>query len=100
MERSRRQFLALAALTPLAFAVSAAAKANSASCYDPATLSLSLRNRRKALGFVEASTDPARRCGLCAFFESKGGDCGTCQLLIGAPVTASGACNSFAAKAR
>jgi hypothetical protein len=99
MERSRRSFLALAAIAPLIFVGGGAAMASEAACYDPASLSLNLRNRRKALGFIEVSSDAARRCGLCAFFEPKQGNCGTCQLLTGAPVTAAGVCNSFAPKA-
>ena len=99
MDRSRRDFLALAAIAPLAVVGGGAAWASEPACYDPASLPLSQRNRRKALGFVEQSPDPARRCGLCTFFERKNGDCGGCQLLTGAPVTAAGFCNSFAAKA-
>ncbi|RYD60027.1 MAG: hypothetical protein EOP60_00325 [Sphingomonadales bacterium] len=99
MDRSRRRFLALAAITPLAFVAGGAALASDVACYDPANLPLSLRNRRKALGFVEVSPEATRRCGLCAFFERKQGECGTCQLLSGGPVTAGGLCNSFAAKA-
>lgn len=99
MDRSKRSFLTLAAITPLALVTGGAAFASDAACYDPVNLPLSLRNRRKALGFVEVSPDAARRCGLCAFFERKQGECGTCQLLSGGPVTAAGVCNSFAAKA-
>jgi hypothetical protein len=75
-----------------------AACAEDAGCYEPAALSLNLKNRRKSLGFVEQSGDPARRCGRCAFFQPKMGSCGTCQLMVGAPVTAAGVCNSFSPK--
>ena len=99
MNGSRRRFLALAGIVPAALIGARLARAEGAACYDPAALPLNVRNRRAALGFVERSADPGRRCGTCAFFQAKEGDCGTCQLLVGAPVTALGLCNSFAAKA-
>lgn len=74
------------------------ASAAEAACYDPASLTLSQRTRRRALGYVDASADPARRCGLCAFFAAGAAGCGTCQILSGGPVSASGLCSSYAAK--
>lgn len=68
-------------------------------CYDPSTLPFTQKSRRRALGYVEASTNPARRCGLCAFFTSASPSCGTCQMLSGGPVNVGGLCNSFAPKA-
>ncbi|MEO7247654.1 MAG: hypothetical protein ABIW31_04300 [Novosphingobium sp.] len=68
-----------------------------AACYDPAALPLSQKGMRKSLQFVAVSTDPAKRCGLCAFFKASGAGCGTCQILNG-PVAAESACDSFAAK--
>lgn len=77
----------------------ASAQDASAVCYDPATLPFTQKSRRRALGYLDMSKDPARRCGLCAFFTAGGPRCGTCQMLSGAPVNAAGVCNSFAAKA-
>lgn len=99
MNGSRRNFLALASAFPAALFGARIAAAQEAACYDPAALPLNVKNRRAALGFVEQSADSKRRCGLCTFFQAKEGNCGTCQLLVGAPVTAGGVCNSFAAKA-
>jgi hypothetical protein len=96
MDGSRRSFLAWAGLVPTVLIAGRAAGAENATCYDPAALSLNLKNRRKSLGFVEQSSDPARRCGRCTFFQPKAGSCGECQLMVGAPVTAAGVCNSFA----
>lgn len=99
MEQSRRNFLGALAALPALLAASGAAAASDAVCYDADALPLNLKNRRKALGFVEQSPDAKRRCGLCAFFQAKDGDCGSCQLLSGGPVKAAGVCNSFAPKA-
>ncbi|HEX7857557.1 MAG TPA: high-potential iron-sulfur protein [Sphingobium sp.] len=98
MESSRRRFLGLMGLAPVGlFAASSAVAAGS--CYDPATLPLSEKNRRRSVEFVEKSDDTKRRCGLCAYFTAVQGECGTCQILGGGPVTVNGVCNSFAAKA-
>ena len=86
----------------MAFAmISSAALAQSApaACYDPAALPLSQKTRRRSLGYTDASPDAAKRCGRCAFFIAGQGDCGGCQLLGAAPVSAAGVCNSFAPKA-
>jgi hypothetical protein len=61
---------------------------------------MSQKNRRHALGYIEASGEPQRRCGLCTFFSGSDGGCGTCQMLSGGPVSAQGVCNSFVAKPR
>jgi hypothetical protein len=98
MNPSRRNILAMLGLAPVSLLAASAAKAADAACYDPAALPLSERNRRRAIGYVEASTDPKKRCGGCAFFTAGKGDCGTCQLLSGGRVTSAGICNSFAPK--
>jgi hypothetical protein len=101
MSASRRNFLGLAAAVPLAaLATKAASAAAPAACYDPATVPLSQRNRRRSLGYVELSSDPKKRCGLCAFFAPVANSgCGSCQLL-GSTVNAGAVCTSFAAKAK
>lgn len=99
----RRQLLIVAGIAPLALLVRGTARAQSqALCYDPAALPLAQKRQRRALGYVEPSPDPARRCGLCAFFTQSGkpDGCGTCQLLSGGPAVATSLCNSFAPKPR
>ena len=101
MDLSRRNVLAAAALGPLAvFAGGASSAAETASCYDPAALTLSQRNRRRSLAYVEVSADPKKTCAGCAFFTAATqSGCGTCQMLTGGPVKAGAVCGSFAAKA-
>lgn len=101
MISSRRQFLSAAGqagigLTMALVVPGQAASAADAACYDPSALPLSQRNRRRSLGYVDATADPARRCGLCAFFTGTADGCGTCQMLTGGTVNAGGLCNSFA----
>ncbi len=98
METSRRDLLALAGMAPLMLLAGRATAAD-APCYNPATLSLTQKNLRTSVGFAEASTDPKRHCGLCAFFTPGKGSCGTCQIMSGSPVTTAGVCTSFAPKA-
>jgi hypothetical protein len=98
MDGTRRNFLAIAGIAPLAVIAGSRAMAADAVCYDPGALALQQRNRRRSVGFVEESTAPGKRCGLCVFFKGGQGACGTCDLLGNGPVTARGLCNSFAAK--
>ena len=101
MPTSRRNFLGLAALAPAAVLAAANARAADAACYDPATMPLSQKSLRRALGFVEVSSDPAKRCGRCAFFTAASqAGCGSCQMLNGGVVSAGAVCNSFAAQTR
>jgi hypothetical protein len=97
MITSRRRFLSLAVVgVPLATVGGASAWA--AACYDPATLPLSQKNRRRSLSYVEAAADPARRCMGCAFFTVAAGEgCGTCAML-NSTVNAGASCSSFAAR--
>ncbi len=92
-DRSRRGFLGLAALAPLAFA--ATARAAEGPCYDPASLSISQKSRRRSLGYLEASDDPKRQCRACAFYTESRPGCGKCVLLEGL-VNAGAVCDSFA----
>lgn len=97
MDGTRRRFLALAGLAPLGLAAIPGARAgDTAACYDPNALPLSQKSRRRSLGYVEASADPAKTCGGCAFYTAAQGNCGTCQLLTGGPVNAVAVCTSFA----
>ena len=97
---SRRRFIGMAALVPLAgFAARSAQAAAPAACYDPAALPRAQKSLRRSLGYEEKSADAKRKCSLCAFYTAAQGDCGTCQMLSGGPVNGGGVCNSFAAKA-
>ena len=99
---SRREFLSLAgkaglgASAALALLPAVSARAGEAACYDPASLPLSQRTRRRSLAYTDLSGDSARRCGLCAFFTGTTEGCGTCQMLTGGTVSAAGVCSSFA----
>jgi hypothetical protein len=100
MTIDRRSFLALTVgSVPLALLVAGGAKAQAPTCYDPAALPLSQKNRRRSLGYAEASSDPARHCSACSFFTAGDAGCGTCGLL-GGPVNAGGVCSSFAPRAK
>jgi hypothetical protein len=101
MIESRRRFLAMASLTPLAVLGAgsmASAQAPAQQCYDPNTLPLSQKNRRRGIGYKEPATDPKKKCGGCAFFTAKEAGCGACTMLSGGAVSAEGVCNSFAPK--
>lgn len=101
MNKSRRDILALAAAVPAALVFGAAASAASpAVCYDPNTLPLSQKSRRRSLGYVDVSPEPAKKCGGCAFFTATQPGCGKCALFSGGPVNASGYCRSFAPKSK
>jgi hypothetical protein len=97
---TRRSFLALVGLAPIALlAAGSGSAAEPAACYDPAKLPLSQKSRRRANDYVDHSPDPAKHCSLCNFFTSAEPGCGTCQIL-GGPVNAGAVCASFAAKAK
>ncbi len=99
MATDRREFLGLAAATPLLVLGTHSALAESPACYDPAKLALSQKSRRRSLGYVEVSPDVKKRCGHCAFYAAGAAGCGTCQLLAGGPVNIGAVCSNFAAKA-
>jgi hypothetical protein len=98
MKNSRRGFLAMAGLAPFVAAAAQTARAQNAVCYDPTKLSLTDRNNRSAVNFLEVSKDPSKRCGLCVFYDAGQGNCGKCKLFNGMPTNAGAVCDSFAAK--
>lgn len=100
MDPKRRNFLALAGITPLALLAAHNAFAQDAACYSSEKLSLSQKTRRRSLGFLDVSPDPKRRCGGCSFFTGTSGNCGSCQMLSGGPVTNASTCGSFAPRAK
>ena len=99
MDNSRRSFIALAGLTPVALlgARQAFAQAQPA-CVNPNALSLAQKSLRRSVGYVEPSPHGDKRCGLCAFFVAAQNGCGTCQILSGGPVAQNAYCTSFAPK--
>jgi hypothetical protein len=72
--------------------------ARAQSCYDPASLPMSQRSRRRSLGFKDQAPDPKKVCGGCAFFTATSAGCGTCKMLTGGVVSATSNCNSWAKK--
>ncbi len=98
MNQSRRNFLVIAGLAPLA-AITAQSAFAATTCNDPASLTLAQKNQRRGLGYIEIAPDPKKRCGLCAFFTAREGSCGTCQMMNGGPADAGSVCDSFAPKA-
>ena len=95
MTIDRRRFLNIAVLAGAATAAATTgSNALAAVCYDPATLPLSQKNRRRSLGYLEAASDPSRRCGGCAFFTAAEKGCGQCAML-NAAVNVGASCNSF-----
>jgi len=98
MRINRRLFVGIAAATPLAIWTVRAAADQPAACYDPASLPLSQKSRRRSLGYVDQSADPLRRCGECSFFTGSSAACGTCAMLGGGSVSLTGLCSSFSAR--
>lgn len=95
MTIDRRRFLNLAVTAGAAAgAAIGGTKALAAVCYDPATLPLSQKNRRRSLGYLDVAADPARRCMGCAFFTAAEEGCGKCAMLS-ATVNSGASCNSF-----
>ncbi len=93
MSVSRRNLLALACIAPL---VRPAVALGQARCEGP--LTMSQRNRRRAIGYVEKSPSAEKQCRKCSFFSNEVEGCGNCQMLSGGTVNATGVCNSFARK--
>jgi hypothetical protein len=100
MIESRRRFLAIAGLTPIALIAARESFAQAKpACYDMATMPLAQRNMRRSVGFVDPAPEAAKRCGTCAFFVAKPDGCGSCQILSGGPVSPTAFCTSYAPKA-
>jgi hypothetical protein len=99
MNETRRRFIALAGMAPVALLGARAAFGQARpACVDPNSLPLAQKNMRRSVGYVDPGPDAAKRCGGCAFFMAKQGSCGTCQILSGGPVAQTGYCTSFAPK--
>jgi len=89
---NRRKLLILGSLLPMALPGIVAAEPTCGGA-----LSMSQKNRRRALGYLDVSNDPKRRCGLCSYFSEAEPGCGKCQMLSGGAVTNNSVCNSFVA---
>lgn len=96
MIANRRCFLSLATVAVPA-GLLGASSAWAGTCYDPATLPLSQKNRRRSIGYLEVAADPARRCQGCSFFTAAEPGCGEC-LMLNATVDGGASCASFAAR--
>lgn len=100
MDHSRRDFISIASITGLAALITATAAraqapAATAGCVAPKNLSLSQKNRRRSIGYMDMSDDPAKQCSKCSFFTASQSGCGSCVMLSGGPVSASGLCSSY-----
>lgn len=90
---TRRGLLARAmAVTGTAALGLAAARASAQTCGLPVIEA----ERKRALGYVEHSPDPARRCDACMFYDDRG-SCGNCRILS-TLVDPAGSCNSWGAR--
>jgi hypothetical protein len=86
----------MAAFVPVAVLATARLNATDARCYDPAGMPLSQRSRRRTIGYIDKTSGTSKRCGTCGFFKKTAGDCGSCDLLSGGPVSTGAVCNSYA----
>ena len=101
MSETRRRFVALLGLAPIAaLLTSRDAFAQGKACSTPDALSLSERSMRRSVEFVDPAPDPAKHCGSCAFFIEAQNGCGKCQIMSGGWVPASAHCASFAPRAK
>lgn len=101
MSETRRRFIGRLGAAPVVVLLAPRmASAQGAACYSPNALSWSEKSMRRAVGFVDQSGDPAKRCGTCTFFVAAQNGCGKCQILSGAPTPAHAYCTSYAPKAK
>ncbi|WP_129782424.1 high-potential iron-sulfur protein [Peristeroidobacter soli] len=70
-------------------------------CADPSKLGPTELSTRKAVGYVEQSSNPQSVCAGCAFFHApaSGEACGKCDMFNGGPVNPGGYCRSWTARA-
>ncbi len=66
-------------------------------CVDESGLSPDEREVRRALGYVDRATTPARACAGCSQYVAApaAGACGGCKLMKG-PASPAGECRAFA----
>lgn len=97
---SRRRLLRVAASAGAFVAVggglaACGSKAPNAVCSTPDKLTDAQIDVRTSFAYTEASQDPSKVCGGCAFFHAAADQtCGECELLKG-PVNRAGHCTSW-----
>lgn len=89
----------LASLLPISL-LTACGGEEAPNCAAPPGLTPDERTKRSQLQYLEAATDPAKKCMDCTFFTAPTGGafCGPCSLGLGA-VNPHGTCMSFAPRA-
>ncbi|MGE0786073.1 MAG: high-potential iron-sulfur protein [Sandaracinaceae bacterium] len=99
-EAARRALTVLgaAALAPSALAACGGEESGGLSCNDTSSLNPAQQTTRTSQHYVEASTDPAKKCADCRFFTAgAAGQCGSCQVIQG-PINPDGNCDLWAAR--
>ena len=97
-DAGRRSFLTIGVRVSLAVAFAGARIAAASNCTDPDDLSGADVALRKTVEYTDVSADDRKTCRGCAFYKSRTGGCGTCQILSGL-VSAAGHCTSWSARA-
>ena len=96
---SRRSLLERSAIIAGAGVLASCGKSGGSVCFDEAYLSAGEAQMRKTLAYVDQFSLPESSCSQCQFYRAaETAGCGECELLAG-PVSASGHCNSWAARA-
>ena len=100
---TRREFFSQVILASGAAGILAACKTSSPAllnCEDASALSDADKAMRTTLKYVDKSTDPAKICSGCNFFQkpSQENACGGCTLVKG-PINPGGLCSSWVQKA-
>ena len=106
--QSRRSFLQLGIKVTVAGAAAASlaacgqrsgsGAAATARCVDVDSLTSSEQSLRASMNYVDVSENPAETCSVCEFFTAGEGGCGTCEMYTGGAASATGRCDSWAAR--
>ena len=97
-DAGRRLLLAYGVRLSLALVLPYGKTEAAAGCTDPDDLSGADVALRKTVEYTDVSADDRKTCRGCAFYKSRTGGCGTCQILSGL-VSAAGHCTSWSARA-
>lgn len=79
---------------------SGSGSAATSQCVDVDSLTSSEQSLRASMNYVDVSKNPAETCSVCEFFTAGEGGCGTCEMYTGGPASATGRCDSWAAKTK
>lgn len=93
---SRRQFLVVAGAGIGAATVASCSGATGPVCAGPVVLSRSEQIARDGRQYVEASAVEGKDCSNCTFFQTSGGECGSCAI-DALPANPGGYCTSWSA---